>query len=146
MLNRKDIRESYLPFLMEIFQRGNQSTKCKILDIFIMILVKLADHQCRQKIQSFLNEDLAMSKSIYDRKIFIVFCAKICPKISKKYFKDVFAFSYLKIIEERKKDIAICFSQNIVEIRKKIDDIGSTSKIEMTLSSVKNVFHKDNFI
>jgi disulfide oxidoreductase YuzD len=75
-----------------------------------------------------------------------VFCAKICPSISKKYFKEVFAFSYLKIIEERKKDIAISFAQNIVEIRKKIEDIGSTSKIENTLNSLKNVFHKDNFI
>ena len=58
----------------------------------------------------------------------------------------MFAFSYLKIIEERKKDIAICFAQNIIEIRKKIDDIGSTSKVENTLSSLKNIFHKDNFI
>ena len=80
-----------------------------------------------------LNEELAKSKSIYDRRIFITFCAKICPKISKKYFKEVFAFSMLKIIEEKKKDVAIHFSKNIISIRKKFDDISSTSKIEGVL-------------
>lgn len=58
----------------------------------------------------------------------------------------MFAFSYLKIIEEKQKDIAISFAQNILEVRKKIDDIGSTSKIENMLNSLKNVFHKDDFI
>jgi len=93
-----------------------------------------------------VNEDLAKSKSIYNRRLYIVFCSKICPIISKLYFKKVFAFSYLKIIEEKQKDIAISFAQNILEVRKKIDDIGSTSKIENMLNSLKNVFHKDDFI
>ena len=58
----------------------------------------------------------------------------------------MFAFSYLKIIEEKKKDLAITFAKHIVEVRKKIDDIVSTSKIENALNSLKNVFHKDELI
>jgi len=104
-----------------------------ILDIFVYVLTKVPDFHTRQQIHHFLNEELAKSKSIYDRRIFITFCAKICPKISKKYFKEVFAFSMLKIIEEKKKDVAIHFSKNIIPIRKKFDDISSTSKIEGVL-------------
>jgi hypothetical protein len=52
----------------------------------------------------------------------------------------------LKIIEERKKDIAITFAQGILEVRKKIDDIHSTSKIENTLNIIKQTFEKDEFI
>jgi hypothetical protein len=70
----------------------------------------------------------------------------VAPKISKKYFKEVFAFALLKIIEEKKKDIAIIFLQNIIPIRKKLEDISSTSKIENTLTMFKNLFHKDNYI
>ena len=90
-----------------------------------------------------MNEILAKSKSIYDRKFYIIFCAKICPHISKKYFKEVFAWSCLKICEEKKKDIAIIFAKNIIPIRRKLDDISSTSKIENTLVNYKNLFHKD---
>lgn len=90
--------------------------------------------------------ELAGSKSTYDRKLFVIFCSKISAKISKKYFKDVFAFSYLKIIAERKKEIAIAFSKNIFETRKKFDDVTSIGKIENTLSSLKQVFHNDAHI
>ena len=61
MLNRKDVRESYLPFLMEIFRSENQSVKFKIMDIWVAILVKLPDNECRRTIHHFLNEDLAQS-------------------------------------------------------------------------------------
>jgi hypothetical protein len=81
-------------------------------------------------IHHFVNEELAKSKSIFNRKLYITFCASIAPFISKKYFKDVFAFSLLKLIEEKKKDLAITFAKNIIEIRKKIDDIITISKIE----------------
>ena len=93
-----------------------------------------------------MNENLAKSNSIYDRKLFIVFCSKIAPKVSKKYFKEVFAFALLKLIDERKKDIAITFANHVIEIRKKLDDISSTRKIENTLNTLKSVFYKDNYI
>ena len=112
----------------------------------VTILVKLPDYDSRIRIHHFLNEELAKSASIYDRKLFIVFCSRICPRISKKYFKEVFAFSYLKLVDERKKDIAIAFATYVLEVRKKIDDHTSTSKIESTLTGLKSVFHKDNFI
>ena len=93
-----------------------------------------------------MNEDLANSKSIYDRKMYLIFCAKICPKISKRYFKEVFAWNFLKIIQEKKKDIAITFAKNVVHIRMKLDDISSISKLENYLMSYKNMFHKDAYI
>ena len=49
----------------------------------------------------------------------------------------MFAYSYLRIIEERKKDIAIAFATYVIETRKKFDDIGSISKIESALVSLK---------
>jgi hypothetical protein len=77
----------------------------------------MPDHDIRIQIHHFLNEDLVKSKSIFNRKLFITFCSKICPKISKKYFKEVFAFSFIKLIDERKKDIAINFASTILAIR-----------------------------
>ena len=76
----------------------------------------------------------------------MIFCAKIAPKISKKYFKEVFAWQFLKISEEKKKDIAIVFAKNIVVIRRKMEDISSISKCENYLMTFKNLFHKDVFI
>jgi hypothetical protein len=76
----------------------------------------------------------------------LIFCAKIAPKISKKYFKEVFAWFFLKISEEKKKDIAITFAKNIVVIRKKMEDISSISKCENYLMTFKNLFHKDTYI
>lgn len=146
ILPRKEIREVHLPFLINNFTDFNQSIKTKTLEIMIEILLKIHDHECRARIHHFVNEELAKSKSVYDRKLFIIFCKMICPSISKKYFKEVFAFSYLKIIDERKKDIAITFAQNIIEIRKKIDDISSTTKVENTLTNLKSVFFKDTYI
>lgn len=112
----------------------------------IEILLKIHDYESKARIQHFINEDLAKSKSLYDRKLFIVFCRMICPRISKKYFKEVFAYSYLKLIDEQRKDIAITFAQNIIEVRKKIDDISSTTKIEDALNNYKSVFFSDNYI
>jgi len=146
MLTRSEIRTKYIPFIVKNFSNANQKIKIQMLEILVYILVKIPDYQSRCLIHHFVNEDLAKSKSIYNRKLFIVFCSLICPKISKKYFKQVFAFSFLKIIEEKKKDIAITFAKHVVEVRKKIDDIVSTSKIENTLNSMKNVFYKDELI
>jgi hypothetical protein len=89
---------------------------------------------------------LANSKSIYDRKIYLIFCAKISTKISKRYFKEVFAWNFLKISQEKKKDIAITFAKNVINIRMKLDDISSISKLENMLMSYKNMFHKDTYI
>ena len=70
------------------------------------MLVNNADSKCRNMIHHFLNEELAKSASIYNRKLYLTFCGKISTQISKKYFKDVFAWHFLKIAEEKKKDIA----------------------------------------
>lgn len=111
MIPRKELRTKYVPNMTINFKNSNSNIKLHILDIFVYILTNIPDFHTRQQIHHFLNEELAKSKSIYDRRMFITFCAKICPKISKKYFKEVFAFSMLKIIEEKKKDIAIYFSK-----------------------------------
>ena len=71
--------------------------KMKITGVIVNMLTSNSDFESRQNIHQFLNEDLANSKSIYDRKMYLVFCAKICPKISKKYFKEVFAWNFLRI-------------------------------------------------
>ena len=113
-ISREDIREKYLPCLLENMRDCNFNIKMRIIDIFVHILTKNPDHKSRSKIHRFLNEDLANSRTIYDRKIFLIFCAKICSKISRKYFKDVFAWNFLRICEEKKKDIAILFAKNIV--------------------------------
>lgn len=145
-MNRIDIRKKYLPCLLENFKDANNCIRMKIIDILIFMLTKMPDQPSRSMIHNFLNETLAKSRSIFDRKLFIIFCAKICPSISKKYFKEVFAWSCLKICEEKKKDIAIIFAKNIIPIRRKLDDISSTSKIENTLTNYKNLFHKDQYI
>jgi hypothetical protein len=58
----------------------------------------------------------------------------------------VFAWNYLKISEEKKKDIAITFAKSIVQVRKKFEDISSISKIENYLMNFKNLFLKDAYI
>jgi hypothetical protein len=146
LMTRKDIRLHYIPLMVDNFKKCNNNIKMHILDILVFVLIKIPDHHTRMKIHHFANVDLAQSKSIFDRKIYIIFCSKVCAKISKKYFKEVFAFAMLKIIEEKKKDIAIVFMQNIIPIRKKLDDISSTSKIENMLNMFKNLFHKETFI
>jgi hypothetical protein len=65
---------------------------------------------------------------------------------SRKYFNEVFAWNYLKISEEKKKDIAITFAKSIVQVRKKFEDISSVSKIENYLMNFKNLFLKDAYI
>ena len=145
-ISREDIREKYLPVVLSNFKKSNQSIKIKIIEILVILLTKNPDYQSRQRIHGFVNEELAKSKSIYDRKIYITLCAKLCPKISKKYFKEVFAWSFLKISEEKKKDVAIIFAKNIIPIRKKLDDISSISKIENCLMTFKNLFNKDAYI
>mmetsp|Transcript_17082 Transcript_17082/g.26429 ORF Transcript_17082/g.26429 Transcript_17082/m.26429 type:complete len:179 (+) Transcript_17082:1713-2249(+) len=146
MTSREDIRTKYLPVILDNFQTANHTIKMKKVEILIFILTKIPDFKSRQQVHHFLNEDLAKSASIYDRKTYLTFCAKICPKISKKYFKEVFAWSFLRISEEKKKDIAISFARTIVPIRKKLDDISSISRIENFLMSFKNLFHKDAYI
>lgn len=86
----------------------------KIIDILVFILTNWTDQQSRHLIHHYLNEELAKSKSIQSRKIYIIFCTKISQKISKKYFNEVFAWNYLKISEEKKKDIAITYAKSIV--------------------------------
>ena len=110
------------------------------------MLANNADSKCRNMIHHFLNEELAKSASIYNRKLYLTFCGKISTQISKKYFKDVFAWHFLKIAEEKKKDIAIVFAKNVVSVRKKLDDISSISKIENFLMSNKNIYHRDAYI
>jgi len=113
-MSRQAIREKYLPCLLDNMKLSNHTIKLKIIGMLVHILTKIPDFQSRSRIHHFLNEDLAGSKTIYDRKMFIIFCAKICQKISKKYFKDVFAWNFLRICEEKKKDIAILFAKNVV--------------------------------
>lgn len=146
LLPSDTVRDKYLDFLVTHFVEFNQAIKLKIIDIFIAILMKLHDNSCKLKIHIFVNEELAKAKSVYDRKLFIVFCSRISSLISKRYFKDVFAFTFLKLIDERRKDIAITLAMHVVSIRRKLDDVTSTSKIESTLNTLKSVFHKDKYV
>jgi len=145
-MKRGDVREKYLACILKNLKVQNNNIKLKILDILVFMLVNMADSGCRNMIHHFMNEELAVSKSIYNRKLYLTFCGKISAKVSKKYFKDVFAWNFLKIAEEKKKDIVILFAKNVVQVRKKLDDISSISKIENFLMSNKNIFHKDAYI
>ena len=145
-MSREAIREKYLPCLLDNMRDSNHNIKLRIIGMLVHLLTKSPDHQSRARIHHFLNEELAGSKTIYDRKMYFIFCSKICPKISKKYFKDVFAWNLLRVCDDKKKDIAILFAKNVVQIRKKLDDISSISKIENYLMSFKNLFHKDAYI
>lgn len=146
VMPREDVRDKYLDFLVSHFIEFNQAIKLQTLDIFISILTKMYDNSSKMRIHVFVNDELAKAKSVYDRKLFIVFCSRISSKISKRYFKDVFAFTFLKLIDERRKDIAILLAEHIVSIRRKLDDVSSTSKIESTLNTLKSVFFKDRFV
>lgn len=143
---REDVREKYVPCILQSLKTQNNSIKLTIVDILVFMLVNNADSKCRNTIHHFLNEELAVSGSIYNRKLYLTFCGKISPRVSKKYFKDVFAWHFLKIGEEKKKDIAILFAKNVVAVRKKLDDVSSVSRMENYLMSNKNLFHKDAFI
>lgn len=143
---REEVREKYVPSILQSLKTQNNSIKLMILDILVFMLVNNADSKCRNTIHHFLNEELAVSQSIYNRKLYLTFCGKISPRVSKKYFKDVFAWHFLKIGEEKKKDIAILFAKNVVAVRKKLDDVSSISKMENYLMSNKNIFHKDAYI
>ena len=90
-----------------------------------------------------MNVKLARSKSVNNRKLFLHFCGLISTKISKKYFKDIFAYEFLNISQETQPNIAISFCKNIEQVRRKIDDISSTSKIENILKSYKVKFERD---
>ena len=94
-----------MPCLLENLKSTSNNIKTRIIDILVTMLTKTPDFNSRQRIHAFLNENLASSKSIYDRKVYLLFCAKIAPKISKKYYKEVFAWHFLKISEEKKKEI-----------------------------------------
>ena len=96
-MNREDIRDKYLPCLLENMKKANYNIKMQTIGVLVEILIKSPDFKSRQNIHSFINEDIANSKSIFDRKIYIIFCAKICKKISKRYFKEVFAWNFLRI-------------------------------------------------
>ena len=41
------------------------------MDLLVTILDKIPEHESRMRIHHYLNEELAKSKSIYDRKLFI---------------------------------------------------------------------------
>ena len=44
MVHRKELRQVYLPFLIDRFDQWNMNVKHHILDIFVIILTKIADY------------------------------------------------------------------------------------------------------
>ena len=77
-MSRKAIREQYLPCLLENMKTANHTIKLRIINILVHILTKIPDFHSRSRIHHFLNEELATSKTIQNRKFFIIFCSKIC--------------------------------------------------------------------
>jgi hypothetical protein len=47
MINREDIREKYLPCLLENMKKGNQTIKMKIIGVLSLILTKIPDFKAR---------------------------------------------------------------------------------------------------
>jgi hypothetical protein len=110
------------------------------------VLTSNCGNKSRSDIHEFLNYELATSRNSQDKAIYIMFCKEIAPKISKRYFHEIFMENFLNLMEDKQVSVMIAFLKTISTVRLKIDDLLVVNKVEGYLNGVKCDLTKKVFI